>query len=194
MCKVTRESIKDSDINIKRVENRLFEIAESIKINNKNNLTDINVICEEIFGQILNKLYDINLVSMSAEVSGNFIAVDLVDYKKRIATQRGYGEMKDGWEFPGGKIEKGETPEEALKREIIEELETEIEVLEYIDTIEYDYPTFHLSMECFFAKIIKGDLVLKEHEAARWLTEEELYSVEWLPADISLIEKIKRTL
>ena len=82
MCKVTRESIKDSDINIKRVENRLFEIAESIKINNKNNLTDINVICEEIFGQILNKLYDINLVSMSAEVSGNFIAVDLVDYKK----------------------------------------------------------------------------------------------------------------
>ena len=100
-----------------------------------------------------------------------------------FATQRGYGE-----------IEKGETPEEALKREIIEELETEIEVLEYIDTIEYDYPTFHLSMECFFAKIIKGDLVLKEHEAARWLTEEELYSVEWLPADISLIEKIKRTL
>lgn len=87
MCKVTRESIKDSDINIKRVENRLFEIAESIKINNKNNLTDINVICEEIFGQILNKLYDINLVSMSAEVSGNFIAVDLVDYKKRIAYQ-----------------------------------------------------------------------------------------------------------
>lgn len=81
-----------------------------------------------------------------------------------------------------------------MKREIIEELETEIEVLEYIDTIEYDYPTFHLSMECFFAKIIKGDLVLKEHEAARWLTEEELYSVEWLPADISLIEKIKRTL
>lgn len=87
MCKVTRESIKDSDINIKRVGNRLFEIAESIKINNKNNLTDINVICEEIFGQILNKLYDINLVSMSAEVSGNFIAVDLVDYKKRIAYQ-----------------------------------------------------------------------------------------------------------
>ena len=84
-----------------------------------------------------------------------------------FATQRGYGEMKDGWEFPGGKIEKGETPEEALKREIIEELETEIEVLEHIDTIEYDYPTFHLSMECFFAKIIKGDLVLKEHEAAR---------------------------
>ena len=87
MRKVTRESIKDADIDIKRVENRLFEIAEAIKINNKNNLTDINVICEEIFGQILNKLYDINLVSVSAEVSGNFIAVDLVDYKKRIAYQ-----------------------------------------------------------------------------------------------------------
>ena len=111
-----------------------------------------------------------------------------------FATQRGYGEFKDGWEFPGGKIEEGETPQEALKREIMEELDTEISVGELIDTIEYDYPTFHLSMECFFAKIIKGDLVLKEHEAARWLTEEELYSVEWLPADISLIEKIKRTL
>lgn len=87
MRKVTRQSIKDADIDIKRVENRLFEIAEAIQINNKNNLTDINVICEEIFGQILNKLYDINLVSVSVEVSGNFIAVDLVDYKKRIAYQ-----------------------------------------------------------------------------------------------------------
>ena len=108
-----------------------------------------------------------------------------------FATQRGYGEMIDGREFPGGKIEKGETPEEALKREIIEELETEIEVLEYIDTIEYDSPTFHLSMECFFAKIIKGDLVLKEHEAARWLTREELTDVEGLPADVAVAEKIE---
>ena len=122
------------------------------------------------------------------------ICDNMKEKNKIFATARGYGELKGGWEFPGGKIEAGETPQEALKREIMEELDTEISVGELIDTIEYDYPTFHLSMECFFAKIIKGDLVLKEHEAARWLTEEELYSVEWLPADISLIEKIKRTL
>lgn len=111
---------------------------------------------------------------------------------KRIifATQRGYGEFKGGWEFPGGKIEEGETPQEALKREIMEELETEITVGELIDTIEYDYPTFHLSMDCFWAEIVSGDLVLKEHEAAKWLTKSELDSVEWLPADITLIKKI----
>ena len=111
---------------------------------------------------------------------------------KRIifATQRGYGEFKGGWEFPGGKIEEGETPQEALKREIMEELETEITVGELIDTIEYDYPTFHLSMDCFWAEIVSGDLVLKEHEAAKWLTKGELDSVEWLPADITLIKKI----
>lgn len=108
-----------------------------------------------------------------------------------FATQRGYGDFKGGWEFPGGKIEEGETPQEALKREIIEELETEIMVGDLIDTIEYDYPTFHLSMDCFWAEIISGDLVLKEHEAAKWLTKEELNSVEWLPADITLIEKIR---
>ena len=108
-----------------------------------------------------------------------------------FATQRGYGEFKGGWEFPGGKIEAGETPQEALKREIKEELDTEISVGEFIDTIEYDYPTFHLSMDCFWCQIVSGDLVLKEHEAAKWLTKEKLNSVDWLPADITLIDKIK---
>lgn len=111
-----------------------------------------------------------------------------------FTTQRGYGKFKGGWEFPGGKIEAGETPEEALKREIMEELETEISVGELIDTIEYDYPEFHLSMDCFWSEIISGKLVLKEHEDARWLTREKLDDVQWLPADITLIEKLKRNL
>lgn len=119
------------------------------------------------------------------------VAAIIINNGKVFATQRGYGEFKDGWEFPGEKIEIGETPEQALVREIQEELDTQINVNEKIDTVEYDYPNFHLSMDCFICNIIKGDLILKEHEAAKWLSKDELYSVDWLPADKDLIEKIK---
>ncbi len=119
------------------------------------------------------------------------VICDTLETPKRIfATQRGYGEFKGGWEFPGGKVEAGETPEQALVREIREELEAEIIVGRQIDTIEYDYPDFHLSMKCFLCEMAEEDFVLKEHEAARWLTKERLYSVDWLPADITLIEKL----
>lgn len=111
-----------------------------------------------------------------------------------FATQRGYGEFKDEWEFPGGKIEEGETPEQALAREIKEELDTEIQVGKLIDTIEYDYPKFHLSMDCFWCEIMQGGLELKEHEAARWLSKEKLYSVDWLPADVGVIERVEEEL
>lgn len=110
---------------------------------------------------------------------------------KIFATQRGYGEFEGGWEFPGGKMEAGETPQEALVREIMEELDTEIEVGELIDTVEYDYPKFHLTMHCFFCTVKTGHLVLKEHEAAKWLTFETLDTVDWLPADKDLIEKVR---
>ena len=121
------------------------------------------------------------------------VICDSIENKSKIfSTARGYGEFKGGWEFPGGKIEEGETPEQALVREIKEEMDTEIRVGCLIDTIEYDYPTFHLSMDCFWAEVVSGNLELKEAEAAKWLTKEELDSVEWLPADITLIEKIKR--
>lgn len=119
------------------------------------------------------------------------VICDSVKEKRKIfATARGYGEFKGQWEFPGGKIEEGETPEQALKREIEEELDTKIEVYDLIDTIEYDYSNFHLSMDCFWCETITGELVLKEAEAAKWLGKDELDSVQWLPADLALIEKI----
>lgn len=119
------------------------------------------------------------------------VAAVIRDGERVFATQRGYGEFKDGWEFPGGKIEPGETAEEALVREIREELDAEISVGKLIDRIEYDYPTFHLSMDCFWCEILSGDPVLKEAEDAKWLTKETLDSVDWLPADITLIEQIR---
>ncbi len=122
------------------------------------------------------------------------VAAVIRDGDRIFATARGYGEYKGWWEFPGGKIEAGETPEEALVREIREELDTEIRVGALIDTIEYDYPTFHLSMDCFWAEVVAGRLVLKEAEDARWLTKETLESVQWLPADASLIEHIKASM
>lgn len=118
------------------------------------------------------------------------ICDSLKDKKRIFATARGYGDFKGQWEFPGGKIEDGEAPQQALVREIKEELEATIRVGDLIDTIEYDYPTFHLSMDCFWCEVIDGELKLLEAEAAKWLTKESLYDVRWLPADITLVEKI----
>lgn len=120
----------------------------------------------------------------------NVVAAVIMKEGRVFATQRGYGAFKDGWEFPGGKVEAGESPEEALRREIREELEVEVNVGDLIDTIEYDYPAFHLSMKCYACTIAGGSPHLLEHEAARWLTAVQLDSVAWLPADITLIPKI----
>lgn len=110
---------------------------------------------------------------------------------KIFATQRGYGDYKDWWEFPGGKIESGESPEQALKREILEELAAEISVGRKIMTVEYDYPTFHLSMDCFVCTLIRGEPELLEHEAAKWLSRSDLDSVPWLPADREVVDTLK---
>lgn len=126
------------------------------------------------------------------KVVAAIICDDMKEKNKIFATARGYGELKGGWEFPGGKVEPGETSQQALIREIIEELDTEIKVGELIDTVEYDYPTFHLSMDCFWAEVKAGHLELKEEEAAKWLTKDQLDSVIWLPADILLIDQIRK--
>ncbi len=122
------------------------------------------------------------------------VAAVIREGNRIFATQRGYGDFKDGWEFPGGKVEAGETPQEALEREIREELDTDIQVGELIKTVEHDYPTFHLSMDCFWATVRSGNLELREHEAARWLTKDTLDTVDWLPADQGLVDRIREFL
>ena len=119
------------------------------------------------------------------------VAAIIAQEDRIFATQRGYGEFKDGWEFPGGKVEQGEAPENAIVREIKEELDTTIEVKEYFDTVEYDYPNFHLSMKCYICTVLSGKLELLEHEAAKWLDKDSLDSVAWLPADLGLVDKLK---
>ena len=126
------------------------------------------------------------------KVVAAIICDDMKEKNKIFATARGYGDLKGGWEFPGGKVEPGETSQQALIREIIEELDTKIKVGELIDTVEYDYPTFHLSMDCFWAEVKAGHLELKEAEAAKWLTKDQLESVTWLPSDILLIDQIRK--
>ena len=121
----------------------------------------------------------------------NVVAAIILKDNMIFATQRGYGEFKGGWEFPGGKVEEGESPEKAIVREIKEELDTSIEVNEYFDTVEYDYPTFHLSMKCYICSVLEGKLELLEHEASKWLDKDTLESVDWLPADLGLVDKLK---
>lgn len=123
------------------------------------------------------------------------VAAIIHDSDGRIfATQRGYGDMKDGWEFPGGKVEAGELPEDALKREILEELETKIQIERLVTTVEYDYPKFHLKMHCYLCNIESGNLTLKEHEAAKWLKLSDIYTVDWLPADKAVVDLLIKEL
>lgn len=122
------------------------------------------------------------------------VAGIIKDGDKIFATQRGYGEFKDGWEFPGGKMEPGETPQEALARELKEELAIDVNVGEFLCTVDYDYPTFHLTMHCFYCSVIGGELTLLEHEASKWLKMTELHSVNWLPADVDVVAALERNL
>ena len=130
---------------------------------------------------------------MESKKSIHVVAAIIKQDNKIFATQRGYGDFKDKWEFPGGKMETGETPEEALVREIREELATEIHVDQYLMTVEYDYPEFHLSMDCFWCSVVSGELTLLEHEAAKWLPVNDLRQVKWLPADVEIIERIEES-
>ncbi|MBR3309833.1 MAG: 8-oxo-dGTP diphosphatase MutT [Lachnospiraceae bacterium] len=130
---------------------------------------------------------------MESKKSIHVVAAIIKQDNKIFATQRGYGNYKDWWEFPGGKMETGETPEEALVREIREELATEIHVDQYLMTVEYDYPEFHLSMDCFWCSVVSGELTLLEHEAAKWLPVNDLRQVKWLPADVEIIERIEES-
>lgn len=132
-----------------------------------------------------------SLLNIAPMKTINVVAAVIINDNRIFATQRGYGQWKDWWEFPGGKIESGESPEEALRREIREELATEIIVGDLLTTVEYDYPDFHLSMQCFLCKTASGNLTLLEHEDARWLTKDELDSVNWLPADKNVIALLK---
>ena len=122
------------------------------------------------------------------------VAGIIKDSEKIFATQRGYGEFKDGWEFPGGKMEPGETPQEALARELKEELAVDVKAGEFLCTVDYDYPTFHLTMHCFYCSVIGGELTLLEHEASKWLKMTELHSVNWLPADVEVVAALERNL
>lgn len=161
-------------------EERYVEVSEEILAKQK--ISEGKKVCFTADGNILKYIRVVAAVIK-----------DKIDNEERIfATARGYGEYKGWWEFPGGKIEPDETPQEALVREIKEELTADIEVGDLIQTIEYDYPDFHLSMDCFWGKVKSGKLILKEAEAARWLGMDELDSVKWLPADLELVERIRR--
>ena len=134
-----------------------------------------------------------NQINMSEKKTVKVVAAIIRDGNHILATQRGYGEQKDGWEFPGGKVESNETPEAAIVREIREELNADIEVTGFLTTVEHDYPNFHLSMDCFWARLAEGsEMKLLEHEAAKWLSIENINSVDWLPADIKVVEAIIR--
>lgn len=134
-----------------------------------------------------------NQINMSEKKTVKVVAAIIRDGNRILATQRGYGEQKDGWEFPGGKVESNETPEAAIVREIREELNADIEVTGFLTTVEHDYPNFHLSMDCFWARLAEGtEMKLLEHEAAKWLSIENINSVDWLPADIKVVDAIIR--